>query len=112
MVQAQRKIARLADDDASRGCFTGEMLSQDCRLARAIKGLDPDQGPITTERVRRWLRDHPQKRALTEEERAARRARVEKIRALNTGAGAESGTKTWMPVTHAAQIDLFPAGEE
>lgn len=112
IVHVQRRIARLTSGDPGRGCFTAPMLGQGCRLTRAIRGIDPEAGPISSDRVARWLRDHPQKRALAEEERAVRRARVVKMRAPNTGAGAESGPRTRAPVTPADQIDLFPAGAE
>ena len=72
-----RKIARTTGNDPDRGCFTREMLSRNFRATSAIRGLDPTQGPITQDRVRQWLTDHPSIRGLTaqEREKLARRLR-------------------------------------
>ena len=99
MVRTQRRIARLTAADTESGCFTGAMLLRGCRLTRKIKGLDPDSGPITAESVVRWLRKHPQKRLLTEEERAVRRARATKIMATHTNSGTDSVARTRAPET-------------
>ena len=70
----QRRIARATDKDPERGCFTAEMLKQDCRIMKGIHGLDPD-AEITRERVHKWLQEHP---AITAAERATMRARLPK----------------------------------
>ena len=78
-VKRQRKIAKKAN---STDCFffTFIMLQRDCRIARGIKGIDPDG----TEKERAeaelaWLKAHP---AITGEERERMRARGEKQTAL------------------------------
>jgi hypothetical protein len=31
------------------------MLGHPCRIVKGIQGLDPNEGPITPERVRKWI---------------------------------------------------------
>jgi hypothetical protein len=67
-VKRQRKVSRRA---APGGYFTLAMLTQDCRISKGIKGIDPDG----TDRERAadeaaWLTAHP---AITAEERERNR---------------------------------------
>ena len=65
-LKVQRKISRLPNIDTDR-YFNLEMLTRNCVISRGIKGLDPDreEGP----QLKRWLKAHPPKRELTDEER-------------------------------------------
>jgi hypothetical protein len=112
IVRVQRRIARLTGGELGQGCFTAPMLGQGCRLTRVIRGLDPEAGPISPDRVARWLRDHPTKRSLTEQERADRGARISKMRGENTGSGTKPGARTQGPVPPAVQTGPFSAGAE
>jgi hypothetical protein len=63
-VKRQRKVSRRAAPD---GYFTLAMLTQDCRISKGIKGIDPDG----TDRERAageaaWFKAHP---AITEEQK-------------------------------------------
>jgi len=44
------------------------VLAQDCRFSKMIRGLDPETGEITAERVQKWIKEHPAKRKLTEQD--------------------------------------------
>jgi hypothetical protein len=59
-VKRARRISRVTGGDFDRGGFTVEMLSRRCVLTRAIKGLDPNAGPVTKARVEGWLKAHPE----------------------------------------------------
>jgi hypothetical protein len=67
-VKRQRKVSRKA---ASGGCFTLAMLKQDCRIAKGMKGINPDG----TDKERAadeaaWFTAHP---VITAEERERNR---------------------------------------
>jgi len=66
-VARQRKVARSTGGDPARGCFSVPMLARDCRITSAFRGLDPNQGPATPERVKTWLSEHPAIEALSGE---------------------------------------------
>jgi len=82
-----RKIARVVANDSERGCFTQEMLGRNFRITAGLRGLDPDKGPISPERVKAWLAGHP---ALRERTEAERRELASKLRATVQKKGARS----------------------
>ena len=79
-VRVQRKIAKRTPDKDKY--FTFEMLNRNCRIGKAIVGLDPDKDEKP--QLKRWLEKHPPKRKLTEEEKTALRERMRKVREKST----------------------------
>jgi len=77
-VQAQRKIAKVA----ATGYFTLEMLKQDCYIKAGIQGLDPDREERP--QLQLWLKNHPQKQNITDEDRSRRREQMARIPAAKT----------------------------
>ena len=71
-IQAQRKLVKAAAD----GYFTMEMLNRDCILKTGIRGLDPDREEKP--QLQEWMRKHPRKRQVTNEERAEIKERLKK----------------------------------
>lgn len=73
-IKGQRKIGRVK----ARGYFTLEMLRRNCIVKRGIAGLDPveEEEP----QLRRWLADHPARRGMSEERKAALRQRAQVVR--------------------------------
>ena len=71
-IKAQKKIARKAR--RRDRYFTYEMLARNCIITPGIRGLDPDRPRQAQLEV--WLRKHPPKRKLTEQERAKLRERM------------------------------------
>jgi hypothetical protein len=106
-VKRQRKVSRRA---APGGYFTLTMLRRDCRIARGIKGIDPDgTDKERTAGEDAWLKAHPvitveqrEKMKAEGEKKTAllHRARLEKTR-LNIGPDVISGKK-------GIQIPLSP----
>ena len=78
-IRNQRKIAK-----KSRNVdfyFTHRMLEQNCVIGRGIEGLDPDHDISERERdVARWLKQHPEKRIISEAEREELKNRMMKVR--------------------------------
>ena len=72
-VQAQRKIAKVAP----AGYFTLEMLSRNCIIKTGMLGLDPDKEERP--QLQLWLKNHPQKQKISDEDRAQRRKRMTEI---------------------------------
>lgn len=72
-IRRQRKLSRMAVSD---NYFTRTMLERNCIIRSGICGLDPDH-PLSSlkEDERKWLKEHPEKRELTEEERESIRQR-------------------------------------
>jgi hypothetical protein len=68
-ITAQKKIAKKSKDDDTY--YTLGMLKQDCVIGSAIKGLSPERDH--EEQLAAWLKKHPTKRSLTEEEREEKR---------------------------------------
>jgi hypothetical protein len=78
-VKRQRRIAK----KATGGSFTLAMLQRDCRIAKGVKGIDPDgTDNERAEAETAWLKAHP---AITETEREILRARGKKNKAFLTG---------------------------
>ena len=75
-VQAQRKLAKV---DAV-GYFTLAMLKQECFIKVGIQGLDPDKEERP--QLQLWLKNHPQKQKISDEDRAQRRERMTEILAV------------------------------
>jgi hypothetical protein len=64
-VQNQKKILkRSARTDRY---FTLSMLERNCIIRGGIEGLDPDEAEEY--QLKKWLRDHPEKRGLSQKER-------------------------------------------
>jgi hypothetical protein len=79
IVQNQRKIARRSKDFDTY--FTAVMLSHSFIIKCGIRGLDPDrEAKYQQSDERAWIRSHPEKRELTEEERNLVRERLSKTR--------------------------------
>jgi hypothetical protein len=70
-IRSQRKIGRVK----ARGYFTLEMLQRNCIVKRGITGLDPDA--VEEPQLHRWLADHPVRRGMTDEKKAALRQRAQ-----------------------------------
>lgn len=78
-VKNQRKIARKVRNRDFY--FTKEMLEQNCVITVATEGLDPDKTDIDDSKaVRRWLKQHPEKRKISEAEKEEARNRMFKLR--------------------------------
>ncbi len=90
-IKRQKRIARATGKELTRGCFSHVMLCQDCRITGGIKGIDPEAGEITTERVHAWCKVHP---AITEESRAKSRAQAQKNMAFRPGFGSPKRQNT------------------
>lgn len=75
-----RKIARRVGNDPDRGSFTPKILSRNFRITSEVRGLDPNDGPITAESVARWLGRHPEIPALSEDQRQKARHRMLRAR--------------------------------
>jgi hypothetical protein len=73
-IKAQKKIVK-ASAQANR-YFTFEMLKINCFIRKGIIGLDPniEEKP----QLQRWLKEHPSKRILSEEEKKTRTQRIKK----------------------------------
>jgi hypothetical protein len=70
-IRGQRKIGRVG----ARGYFTLEMLQRNCIVKKGIAGLDSDAEEEP--QLRRWLADHPERRGMSEEKKAALRQRAQ-----------------------------------
>jgi hypothetical protein len=71
-LQAQRKLAKVK----ATGYFTLAMLKQDCFIKAGIQGLDPDKEERP--QLQSWLKNHPQKQKISDEDRAQRRELMKK----------------------------------
>jgi len=71
-VQAQRKLAKV---DAA-GYFTLEMLNRNCIIKTGMLGLDPDKEERP--QLQLWLKNHPPKQEITDEDREKRRELMKK----------------------------------
>jgi len=67
LVQAQRKIAKFVP----AGYFTMEMLSRNCIIKTGMLGLDPDKEERP--QLQLWLKNHPAKQEISDEDREKRR---------------------------------------
>lgn len=70
-IRGQRKIGRVG----ARGYFTLEMLQRNCIVKKGIAGLDPDA--VEEPQLQRWFADHPARRGISEEKKAALRQRAQ-----------------------------------
>ena len=74
-IKAQRKIAkRTANPDRY---FTFAMLNQGCVIRTGIIGLDPDAVTSRKELEKKWLKNHPPKREISDKEKQWRKKRLE-----------------------------------
>ncbi len=73
-IKAQKKIVKALAQ--TNRYFTLKMLEANCVIRKGIIGLDPnnDEKP----QLQRWLKEHPSKRILSEEEKKARTQRIKK----------------------------------
>lgn len=78
-IQAQRKLVKANAD----GYFTMEMLNRDCILKTGIRGLDPDREERP--QLQEWMRKHPRKRELSDEEKIERRKKAEGMKFWRSG---------------------------
>lgn len=74
-IKTQKKIAKKAKDIYHY--FTLQMLQRNCVIAKNIDGLDPDKP--RADQLKKWLKTHPSKRVLTDEERANRMKRLRSV---------------------------------
>jgi hypothetical protein len=72
LVQAQRKIAKFAP----AGYFTLEMLNRNCIIKTGMLGLDPDREERP--QLQLWLKNHPAKQEISDEDREKRRELMKK----------------------------------
>lgn len=78
IVRNQRKVARQSRD--SETYYTARMLNRSIIIKGGIRGLNPDHELKDMEREEReWLKAHPVKRALSDEELAELRERFSKV---------------------------------
>jgi len=75
-VRAQRKIAKKTQDTDKY--FNYAMLSRNCQIRKGISGIDPDKAEEP--QLRKWIKAHPVKRELSEEEKIAFKKRIFKIK--------------------------------
>lgn len=75
-IKAQRKIAKRAKDNKTY--FTLKMLERNCQIRTGITGLDPEKDE--NEELKKWMKKHPVKRELTEEEKDRLRDRMNTAR--------------------------------
>ena len=76
-IARQRKIGRVTGGNPQAGCYSIEMLAHSCVVTRGLRGLDPDLGPVTSERVQRWISAHPAPKPRTSEQRQNLTARLQ-----------------------------------
>jgi hypothetical protein len=107
-VRRQRKISKKT---AMGGYFTVAMLKHDCRIAKGMKGIDPDG----TDKERAaweaaWFAAHP---AITEEEREKYKAAAEKLNAKSPGFQSKKGANPCAPNVKPEEKGSWipPAGE-
>jgi hypothetical protein len=78
-IRNQRKIAKKTRDLDT--FYTYHMLQQNCVIGKGIDGLDPDKDISEKERDEtKWLKQHPEKRILSDEEREELKNRMEEVR--------------------------------
>lgn len=78
-IRNQRKIAKKAHNKYFY--FNYQMLSHNCIISKGIEGLDPDRTDITEEQqLKRWLKQHPEKRIKSDEEREKLKNRMVEVR--------------------------------
>jgi hypothetical protein len=73
-IQAQRRLIKAN----AEGYFTMEMLGRDCILKSGIRGLDPDREEKP--QLQEWMKKHPRKREVTDEDRTRRTDHLKKHR--------------------------------
>ncbi len=73
-IRGQRKIRRVG----AKGYFTLEMLRRNCIVKKGIAGLDSDEAEEP--QLRRWLADHPERRGMSDEKKAALRQQAQAAR--------------------------------
>ena len=91
--RTQGNVAWLKMQKKIAGCgagagryFTLAMLNRDCIIRRGITGLDPNEEEEPQLRV--WMKDHPERRALSDREKAELEKRMEKCRDRRSGKAA------------------------
>jgi len=75
-VKTQKKIAKRARNKDHY--YVLQMLKQDCVIGRAIDGLDPNYDESS--QLGKWLKNHPPKKQLTEEEKGVLAERMRHLR--------------------------------
>jgi hypothetical protein len=73
-IMGQRKISRVR----AEGYFTLEMLRKNCIVKKGIAGLDSDEAEEP--QLKRWFADHPERREMSDETKAAFRQRAQAAR--------------------------------
>jgi hypothetical protein len=73
-IRGQRKIGRVR----AGGYFTLEMLRRNCIVKKGIAGLDSDEAEEP--QLKRWFADHPERRGMSDEKKAALRQRAQAAR--------------------------------
>jgi hypothetical protein len=72
LVQAQHKLVKVAP----AGYFTLEMLNRNCIIKTGMLGLDPNKEEKP--QLQLWLKNHPEKQEITDEDREKRRELMKK----------------------------------
>jgi hypothetical protein len=84
-VQAQRKIAKFAP----AGYFTMEMLNRNCIIKTGMLGLNPDREERP--QLQLWLKNHPAKQEISDEDREKRTEHLKKHRFTEKTRSAKKG---------------------
>lgn len=74
-IKQQKKIFKMARN--RERYFTLRMLKQNCIIKRAIKGIDPDGNE--EQQIETWIKTHPPKRKLSENEREKKRELIRQL---------------------------------
>lgn len=75
-LKTQRKIAKRTRRQDRY--YTDKMVQRNCIVGRGMVGLDPERDEEP--QLERWLRIHPAKKKLTEEEKVILREKMKKVR--------------------------------
>lgn len=73
-LKTQKRIARITSDRYIY--FTKEMLERNCIIGSGMKGLDPDKEEEP--QLKTWMKKHPPKRQLSDEERKRIKERLKR----------------------------------
>jgi len=74
-IKNQKKIKKKTRD--MRGYFNFIMLNRNCIIGKGVVGLDPNRPEEG--QLKSWLKKHPVKRQISDEEREIRRKRFERV---------------------------------
>ncbi|MGA2976370.1 MAG: hypothetical protein ABSF77_13755 [Spirochaetia bacterium] len=102
-IRRQRKIVHVLGLSFEAGSFTHRMLLQDFIVRRGLTGLDPDRGSSDRTEAA-WLQAHPERKFLTDAQRAVLRARVKKSGVFRSAGSPKSDALDRAPEPSTAEI--------